>query len=531
MLRDPPSGARERAGAAEAVALTRGGLLARNVAWNMAGVALPTLAAVAAIPILVDTLGDARFGLLSLAWMFIGYFTIFDLGLSLALTRIISARLSEAGRHTLPALVGTALAVATLLAASSGVLVWCTAARIVTDVMDVPAQAQAEALSVLKVLALAIPFVILGSVLRGVLEAFQRFDLVNMVRLANGLYLFIGPLLVLPFTSDMGILVGVLAAGKAAATLVFAVFCVRLVPDLRQRLHWSIAELRVLLVFGGWVTAGNIIGPLLTYTDQFMIGSLVSIALVSFYLVPYQMITKLWVVTTAVVGVLFPAMSILLVSDPAAARRLFLLGVKSVVVIVAPIALLISAFAEELLTLWLGEAYGRASTTLLQVFAVGVLINAFSFVTLAFVQAAGKPDWVPKLFMCELPLYVPALYWAIDAWELTGAVAVWLAKIVVDFLFLMWACTRLMPELSRPMRSAGPGFMLLFGAFVPLTLGDFALMTRAILAATGVGLLLLVSWTHLIDAHERAMIAARLRAPFGRSTAADQPPALHIKKR
>lgn len=493
----------------EAAALTRRGLLARNVVWNMLGIGLPTLAAVLAIPPLAGALGDARFGLLSLAWVFIGYFTIFDLGLSLALTKIVSARIAEDRRDSLSVLVGTALIAATGVALFSAVLVWLSAPRLATEIMKVPPELHGEAERVVYVLALSIPFVILGSVLRGVLEAFQRFDLVNVVRLANGLYLFLGPLVVLPWTRDMAVLVAVLAAGKAVATLVIGWFCLRLLPALWQRLRWDGAEFRELFLFGGWITLGNIIGPLLTYADQFMIGALVSVALVGYYLVPYQMVTKLWAITAAVSGVIFPAISIHLVSDREAARQLFLIGMKSIAVLIAPCAFLAAAFAGDILQLWLDAEHGRIGGPLLKVFALGVLINAFSFVTLALVQASGKPDWVPKLFLLEMPFYVPALYFAIRQWGLLGAVLVWLAKIVVDFLFLLWACTRVMPELRMPLRSAMPGFLLLFAGFLPLY-ADLPLGLRLGYAAAWLCALLLLSWSRLLSRNERALLVARL---------------------
>ena len=48
---------------------------------------LPTLAGVVAIPRLVHSLGVDRFGLLSLAWIIVGYFSLFDMGMGRALTK------------------------------------------------------------------------------------------------------------------------------------------------------------------------------------------------------------------------------------------------------------------------------------------------------------------------------------------------------------------------------------------------------------------------------------------------------------
>jgi len=63
-----------------------GSLLARNTLLNFIGQAVPLLVGVATIPFIVRGLGTERFGFLSLAWVVLGYFAIFDLGLGRATT-------------------------------------------------------------------------------------------------------------------------------------------------------------------------------------------------------------------------------------------------------------------------------------------------------------------------------------------------------------------------------------------------------------------------------------------------------------
>src|SRR5579872_1293162 len=70
-------------------------LLARNAVWNLLSLVAPMLVALAAIPTLIHTLGADRFGVLTLAWMLIGYCSLFDLGLGRALTRLVSEGLGD----------------------------------------------------------------------------------------------------------------------------------------------------------------------------------------------------------------------------------------------------------------------------------------------------------------------------------------------------------------------------------------------------------------------------------------------------
>jgi hypothetical protein len=59
----------------------RGGLLARNTAINLGGYVIPLLVGLATIPYVVRGLGSAGFGILSIAWVLLGYLSFFDLGL------------------------------------------------------------------------------------------------------------------------------------------------------------------------------------------------------------------------------------------------------------------------------------------------------------------------------------------------------------------------------------------------------------------------------------------------------------------
>ena len=52
--------------------------ISKNFAWNLLGAGLPLVVAIFTIPLLVSGLGQDRFGLLTLAWIIVGYFSLFD---------------------------------------------------------------------------------------------------------------------------------------------------------------------------------------------------------------------------------------------------------------------------------------------------------------------------------------------------------------------------------------------------------------------------------------------------------------------
>ncbi len=81
----------------------KGSLLARNTLLNLIGQGLPLVVAVITIPFIIHGLGIERFGLLSLAWVVLGYFAIFDLGLGRATTKFVAEAIRNIDRNEVAA--------------------------------------------------------------------------------------------------------------------------------------------------------------------------------------------------------------------------------------------------------------------------------------------------------------------------------------------------------------------------------------------------------------------------------------------
>ncbi|HIB84841.1 MAG TPA: flippase, partial [Chromatiaceae bacterium] len=152
---------------------TSGRRLARNVLWNLLGTGAPLLVAIVAIPILIDGLGTARFGVLTLAWMVVGYFSLFDLGLGRALTKLVAEKLGKGLDDEIPALIWTAISLMTVLGVLGAVVVAALSPWLVVGVLKIPLDLQPETLTAFYLLAASIPIVIGTTGLRGILEAHQ----------------------------------------------------------------------------------------------------------------------------------------------------------------------------------------------------------------------------------------------------------------------------------------------------------------------------------------------------------------------
>src|SRR5579863_2008342 len=188
---------------------TRGRLLARNTILNLIGLAAPLPVGVVAIPFLVRGLGVDRFGVLTLMWAVVGYMSLFDLGLSRALTQVVADRLGAGQKQNINGPIWTSLILISAFGIVFGAVLALLAPWLVRGVLKIPAPLQAETLRSTYLLAISLPFVLGMTGLRGILEALQRFGLVNAVRIPAGAFSYLGPLAVLPFTSSLVAVVGV----------------------------------------------------------------------------------------------------------------------------------------------------------------------------------------------------------------------------------------------------------------------------------------------------------------------------------
>jgi len=64
--------------------------LTKNVFYNVISQLIPLLVALMVLPVLIHGLGIRRYGVLSLSWTILGYFTVFDMGLGGATTKYVA---------------------------------------------------------------------------------------------------------------------------------------------------------------------------------------------------------------------------------------------------------------------------------------------------------------------------------------------------------------------------------------------------------------------------------------------------------
>jgi len=416
--------------------------ITRNIAWNFVGIGMPLILALITIPQLIAVLGMARFGVLTLVWMVVGYFSVFDLGLGRSLTKLVAERIGSEKQDEIPFLVWAAVGIMIALGILGAIIVALLSPWFVTSVLKIPNELTAETTSAFLFLSLSIPIVISSNALRGIMEAYQEFGLVNIVRIPLGAITFLGPLAVSLYTDSLALIAVVLVLARLVAWTTYLLLCLAKYPLIRRFGKYRRDLCVNLLSFGGWMTVSNLVGPLLLFLGRFFIAAMISAEAVAYFVTPYEVVSKLLIVPAVLVSALFPEISRLGRNNSPRVRRLYNTSIRGLGFVMFVLCVLVYLFAETGLTLWIDAGFAINSYRVAQILAVGVFINAFGHIAQVVLQGFGRPDITAKVHVAELIAYIPYLWYLISAYGIEGAAYAWSIRVMISTCVLMFLANK-----------------------------------------------------------------------------------------
>jgi O-antigen/teichoic acid export membrane protein len=498
--------------------LPTGRLVARNATLNFGGECVSVLVGLASIPFIVRGLGTERLGVLSLAWLLLVYFTLFDVGLARATTKLASEALGRGEDRRLPAIIGTTLSLQSGLGVLGGLCMAGCVPLLVSRVLRIPLGLKVEAMDSFWILCALIPVLLATNSLRGTLEALQRFDLVNYVKIPTSASMFVLPLILLQFRVHLPGIILSIAVFRIGALVALFFACLRSLPVGSRNLAFLPEMSRTLFSYGGWVTISNVTGPILTYVDRFMVASLVSMSAVAYYGVPADMVGRFLIVPASLAATLFPALSSL---DGAGIKpkveEFYARSLKCMVLILGPALALVAAFAGSLLTLWLGPDFAQKSAFPLQVLAAGVFINALAFFPFSLLQGVNRPDLTGIFHLIELPIQVAIAWILVSRFGILGAAAAWTLRPLIDATLLFGACWRLRIVSRGAMASHGVSrslyaTFLLAAILIGIVSCGANVVPQIVFACLALACYYLFSWHFVLDFQDRGFLTVTLRA-------------------
>jgi O-antigen/teichoic acid export membrane protein len=409
-----------------------------NFTYNVFGALLPIATSLGTVPFYIHQIGLARYGVVTITWVLLGYFGFLDFGLSRASANALAKLAHASPRERSPVLV-TAFCSNLCMGLVGGLILYSVGAIVLLHVVKIPGSLMAETRAAYPWMAAMLPLGLLSGVATGALESRERFLLSNML---NAFSTMSGQVVPLVCAYAIGpsldvVIPATLLARLAAISLSFAVV-LKLewpVSVFDVSLHW----MRKLFGYGSWVTVSSLLNPLFDTSNQLIIGAMLGAASVATYSVPMTLAQRSQVFATALARTLFPRNSRTTHEEAIDTTRRAALSLTYGFAMVCGPAILVSG---PFLRLWLGPHFALASQAVAQIVMFGAWTNGVAFLPYGFIQARGTPHITAKVGMFEIVPFFLVLWLLITTLGLPGAALAWTLRVTINciVLFVLSRC-------------------------------------------------------------------------------------------
>lgn len=455
--------------------------LRRNTIYNLGGSFSSLAVTLVTVPLFLGRIGADRFGVLAIIWLFTGYFSLFDLGLSRATANQI-AKL-ESARDKADTF-WTAILLNAGIGICGGVILYFIGGFVFQYAFKMPASMRASVVEMMPWVGISVPIATVTGVLTGVLEGSERFLLVNSLQVFGSVMMQIIPLTVaIVHGPELRWLIAATILTRIITTIPFLVGVLQTVsvghPRLPRR-HSAAA----LFSYGVWVTVSNVIDAIFASIDKFMIGGIAGVESVTYYAVPERLARRTSIFPSALARTLFPRLSAGHEQD---ARVTAKRSLATLLAVLTPVTVVMILGVRPFLTHWIDPHFAELAGPVGAVISISVFVNGLAYVPYAFLDARGRPDLTAKFHLIEILPHLALLWFCLHRFGLIGGAwaVVFLSSLDAALLFwksdfrihTMWPfwqawllialADRVAPLYdARPLYFYPPALVLIFGSVV-----------------------------------------------------------------
>ncbi|HVC28076.1 MAG TPA: flippase [Gammaproteobacteria bacterium] len=462
----------------------------RNTAYNLLGSLSPMLVALVTVPLYIKYIGAAEYGILTIAWLLMGYSTYAEFGLGQSVANEI-ARLGEGRIAERNAVFWTGFWPALFFGLLLGFVIVISGTALVPAWTTLEPKLRVELVQALPWLMVAAPLSAGNAVLVGAMDGRQHFKHSNIIQsigwvVSQGL-----PLLgVLMHRQSLPWLLALATFGRAFTFLSLFGVLSRLLP-LTGKMLPERSRLSFLLGFGGWVTLSNVAESLLSSLDRWLAGGFLGAKAVAYYGVPANLAQRTSVFPVALVRTLFPRFSAM---DAELALRETVRTTIYLGRIFAPMMGAGIILIDPFLRLWVGRDFAANAYSVAPILFLTAWIRALSDMPDVLLRATRRPRTVASVRVIELPLLFIAGWFGFRLLGLPGLAWAWCLRVTFDAAWL-WSRTGCLMQVAGRLVPQAIGltviYLLMQDAYRPFSPAAFT--------ASSCVVVLLMIWTLWMD--------------------------------
>lgn len=411
----------------------------QNIAANFIGRFWISIIGLIAIPVMVNRLGNELFGIYSFINIVFVYLTVFDLGISKGIIKFLSESISLKQADRQKQIIYTVLLVYALLGVLLLTLVYFLTDVILEHFLKIEIlEGNGYIRLCVFIMSLSVAFLIIRSTFSGILVANHKFVLLNTINsvLEGVRWLFIITFVYLGYS-----ILAVFSIQLVVVlfqTLLLAYYALKLVPKVDIENYVSFPLAREIFNYSWPVSLSDLIAKFIVHIDKVIFSLFNPIASLTYYMVSFQLASKVWEIPSNILAVFFPKFAQDFVNN---GRQMVIEKYYQVSRIITistlPILLILACWGKLILSLWINEEVAQSAYIILAIFSTGVYLGCVALPAIYLANALGWVKIPLKIHLVMAITNIVLCFILIPKYGLTGAAISWTVSHVFEIFFMI----------------------------------------------------------------------------------------------
>lgn len=405
----------------------------RNFLINLGGNLLGLVLFAALTPVYLHAIGEERYGVLTVILSLSMYVATFNFGMGPALTYRIAGDLRDdiAGQSEA---YWSAMALSTPLGLIASILIFGLLPIGLADLMHLSVAARGELHgAILPLIGIGL-CTILNANVRGVWAGRQAFLTMATTGSIDTVLAILAPVLAALYVSNSisALLYATFVARIVMLLAGMALCSFKMFGGLLPRV--SLARIRSMTGYGGWVTLGTLVETLSSSADRLVLGTISGAAQIANYSIPLSITSRSMIIPLSLLSSLFPKM---IGADKAQGSALLEKSLRFLLLL-TPGYVFVAAVAAPVLRFWISPAFADKATWPLQLLAMAMWLDGVGALYYYQLNARGNARGNFLVATVVLVPYVAALGLGAGLLGATGVAAAYLLRSVMILGMRTW---------------------------------------------------------------------------------------------
>jgi len=342
---------------------------------------------------IVRGLGVEAYGLYSILGLVVGYLGPLTSPVGDASVKFLAESYGKRDWKALGQTISASLVSQSCVGGLAGIALFVSAGWLSRVVFNISAELMPTAILMFQVGGLGFALNAVLGVVRSILVALQRFDVVNTVNIVVGTASTLLVLLLLFLGFGLREVIFLRLLTSIAGILIFVVLSVRLLPGI----NWFSRPDRLLLTgifgFGFWILINQLASILTFQAGKTVIAISFNTALLAYFSIPNTLARHLHTFASRLSRAFFPVSAELLaVGELDRLQILYTRAMRLLLFLIGGMAVAFVALGPLLLRYWLGQEFELRSSSVLAWLAVWGLWASLGSIPNAVAKGSGHPE-------------------------------------------------------------------------------------------------------------------------------------------